>query len=259
MATDSILSKIRHNDFFAIMAPGFLILISFMILLLSIFCKGELSTFTSYWDKVKTDSSLGWTLLLGIVLLCYLIGNIPRSFSVHTSDKLCDRLFHRSASQSRSNFIRRLFNQEFNFPYQKILEMRIDELRKNGLKVNLSLSSLDPHNTVFNYWKLVICNCSPNLFDYIQQFEARVRLFNGMFWSGVCGVVFGLLGLFANGAALVIAVIIKKSWGWHWFIVLCLTILVSAVFVFFFGKRLRFMREDEASHTFMAYILLNHR
>lgn len=78
------------------------------------------------------------------------------------------------------------------FPYWNALRVNYRKLKEYKTCVpKVTLPSNDaPHGmAVFDYWKMVLCTEAPEAFAYTQSLEARVRMFAGMIWAGLLGLV----------------------------------------------------------------------
>lgn len=258
MPANTIMNQVGKTDFFAVMAPGFFVLVMVVFTAYTVdqsydrldrMRRGEnvaLGTIKSDVPFVPSGGSHAtdgqpvpqlneesipamieenWPLtLMGIVFATYVVGSIPRAMSVNTADLICKSLFHRF---QRYSWDRQLIRDDF--PYKHSLTNTLDSLKSRGLCKSQSFPETDAH-TAYNHWKVTICNKSSNGFAFTQFLEAKTRLFAGMFWAGA----FGLLSSFLSLCALVISdfLIVERSpYQFVLFIVLVVFLLISVAIV----------------------------
>lgn len=175
------------------------------------------------------------------LLAAYLAGSVIRAIKVDTADRLCRRLF---GWAHRDEFSRRMAGELF--PYPGLLANLFKSIVVNGPLPGAKLPEPGTHHATFDFWKLELAQVAPAAFAYVQQFEARVRLFAGMVWAGLLGTLATLAGL---GYA---AVRLDAPVGFQ--TVLLVQLGLSAAVLVVFGFRLRFVRGTEVAHVFLAHL-----
>ena len=243
MNIDGVLSRIGRSEFFAIMAPGLHILAMVVLSAATVATHGRPEVLLLDGSELRDDDPTFWLLAIASVFVSYLLGCIPRAFPVNLADRVSGRIL--KLRPWKNDFAEKLAKERF--PYVELLNERMRSLGIQGDAIGDGKSDFFAH-TSYNYWKLRICKDSPALFMYTQQFESRVRLFAGMFWAGCCGLFL----------ALVSGILVHSDPAFdHAASILAGPFLVSGIFAALFGYRLRFMREEEASHVFVGYLVVS--
>lgn len=245
MPTTTVLSRVR-GEFFPVMAPGLYVVLAIAAVSVAM---GDDSTGATLWEKFKPFVKLltdYWPLSILVIFAAYLLGNILRAFPVNLSDRICRRWFRRTVSLRDRYFF------DFEFPYKVLIKEYVEMLPKYGvlsdklLPNKEEIDEMKPYvlHTMFNYFKLVLCTGAPDAFVYIQEFELRVRLFSGMFWAGLVGIITNII--------LAVYVFANKDFEiWIGFIVVYF--IISLVLVLLFGRQLPRVRGQEAVHVYLAY------
>ena len=120
-------------------------------------------------------------------------------------------------------------------------------LREPGLKKNIGISKGIPM-FVFNYWKDFVCISSPEGFEFYQTFETRSRMFAGMIFAGLVGILGSLL-------------IIYLTRNYSCEVGLTLFLFSLALYITF-GANFRRVRTQEAQvllMIYLAYFQYNHK
>lgn len=244
MSADEVLSRVSRFDFFAIMAPGFYILSTFVVVATAIYDNGAAVNAWVRLLSIVEKASSPWPMVIGIILLSYLIGTIPRAVPVNRADKICKYLFK---WLQREGYVRFLY--EDHFPFRRVLEKQLTALQSNGFANSIKIPKEGTTHSLFNFWKMIVCEQSPAAFAFTQGLEARVRLFSGMIWAGVAGIVVSLSGILWCGVA-------AGALTYPWLSPMLTLFIVSTVIALMFGLRLRVVRGDEVVYLFLAYIVL---
>ena len=256
------LSRIGRVDFIGIIPAGLYIL--FVLIVAAIAVTAD--TGADVRPIITPEQGLEhWYAIVVVLLLAYLLGSIPRAFPVDRTDGICCRVFWKSrccrtlrkntASRRRSSpsYFWGLRVIAGTFPYHSVLRATLHVLSRHGaIPGNLQMPVIPERNlpgavTLFDFWKVTVCARSPDAFSFIQSLEGRVRLFVGIIWAGAFGVLGSLTALIGCG--------IRSDVG-LWFCVSALTLTFSTVLVVLFGRRLRFVRAEEAVHVFLAFLAL---
>lgn len=246
MAADTALSRIQKSEFFAILAPGIYVVSAASLIAIPLIEP----TATSPWQRIiQTLRGLAhdWPIVVVGVFFAYLIGSVLRAVPVNIADRLCKRLFGWTARDPDS-FDGLIYRD--HFPYSKMLDFQLQALQKSGIKIRIRwpLEKGTSH-TMFNYWKAALCLDTPAAFVYAQELEGRVRLFAGMFWAGILGLL-----VCTAGVCLLLGPLPTS-----WFGPLLVFVLLSLTIAGVFGWRLRRVRADEAVRVFIAFLRLSQR
>jgi len=239
----SVISRIG-SDFFALMVPGAYVLLCVAALILS---------GVPHWDPFSVIAAFNaklmtqWPTTVSILVLAYLVGQVIHAFPVNYADELCGSVFGRFAKHTWHKLL-----YEDYFPYAPALRKTLSQVKgTHPLAGDAALpedgSSL---HTTFNYWKMSICDASPNLFVFAQAREARVRLYAGMFWSGLAGCGSGVLSL-------TVAYLFGRSGTW--LALILAQILISVIVLSMFGYHLRRVRAQEVDTVFLGYLWLSEK
>jgi hypothetical protein len=242
MPTTTLLSKVK-TDFFAILVPGFFI---FGVIVSFFLAFTHKDTNISILERIKPFFKIlkdYWPLVIVLIVIGYLLGNLIRAIRVTTADKFSKIIFSRLAISEE----KKLFYKN-SFPYPDILNKIRQDLIDSKLIASITLPNGNCLYSAWNFWKITIGLEFPDMFNYIQNLESRVRLFAGMFWAGLLGII-GSLVIFGG---CIFNNVIKVVWL-DYNIYLFFT---SAVLFFMFGMNLRRVRREEARSVFMGYLAL---
>lgn len=236
MLTRTVLSRVK-TDFFAILVPGFFIFGVIVSFFLAITHK---DINISILDRIEPFFKLlkeNWPLVIVLIVIGYLLGNLIRAIRVIYADKFCKTIFSR---------------YKCSFPYHYILDKIREHLIDSNLIDDITLPKEDkPLYNAWNFWKITIGLEFPDMFSHIQNLESRVRLFAGMFWAGLLGII-GSLSIF--GVCIFNNVIKVVWWEYNFY----LSIASAALFTMF-GMNLRRVRREEARAVFMGYLALQNK
>jgi hypothetical protein len=202
-----------------------------------------LSAISAFNAKLMTQ----WPTAVAIFVLAYLVGQVIHAFPVNYADELCGSMFGRFAKHKWHTLLYKDY-----FPYAPALRKTLSQVRNTHPLATDSVLPEDGSSlhTTFNYWKMTICDASPNLFVFAQAREARVHLYSGMFWSGVAGCATGILSLAG-------AYLLGRQDTW---IALILgQIAISGIVLFMFGYHLRRVRAQEVDTVFLGYLWLSEK
>ncbi len=250
---DAILNKIK-GDFFSIMTPGFYILIIMVSAFIS-FYPGTETCFN--WNgllQIVKEWKAYWPLYLFAVFIVYLIGSFLRAIPISTADKICKLIFSgmlkkkmskvEIQEKSAKNLVTIYYN--YPFPYHPAWERLFSYLQGNCFEEGaFNLPDRKDMHASYNFFKSVLCSYVPNAFAYTQTLEARVRLFAGMFWSGLLGIaVFSMLGIlhFNN--------LIQIVWSTTHLMIVGMSFLICVLF----GGQLPRVRGQEVEYVFYSYL-----
>ncbi|MCP4601206.1 MAG: hypothetical protein GY847_11895 [Proteobacteria bacterium] len=238
MPVKTALPSVNVGDFFAIVVPGFYVI-----------CTASLFGFMTIPRNAQQDEP--WKIICQAVAnmdanwiaLCvvasYLVGNIMRILPVKWPDAWCGWIFGKLLRSRKE-----LYEEGETFPYPKALKRRFDRL--GGQKVfNLPEAPTEKEGlyVVFNYWKIILCKESPELFACTQVLEARVRMFVGIIWATGVGVILGGVQFIIPGTRV-------------WWEPLLLSSLISFAIFLLFLLLLREARNEEARTVFFSYLAL---
>ena len=245
MPTTTVLSRVK-NDSVAILVPGSFVLLIIISVYLALTHKDQSSGIIKRiapFFKVFTDY---WPLFLVLFIIAYLVGILIRAIRVNLADMLSKKIFEKF---NRSKWIR--LGYESEFPYPVILEDVKKELLESNMISSYSLPNEKNLHNVYNFWKMIICLESQDVFSHIQNLESIVRLFVGMFWSGFIGVIGYLITL---GGCL-LNKIIRDVWLDFTLVML----VVSVIILIMFGMNIRRVRVQEVVVLFMAYLVIHQK
>ncbi len=212
--------KVGVVDFFGILCPGIILMISIQVFLYS--CNINLFQYTEPIFKINSDTLLGAIL----IVICYLFGFILRLISPDIVDSAATvykktinplsiiqkkKLYKELKSKDKTEKGKRtLFNDYYikliehdqKLPNFFWIESRYPYYIGNKYVYKKYLSSKDYkimnnekyHNkNNYNYWKVLITKHDLNLASLIFQAEASVRFMAGSFWSLNVGLISGIL------------------------------------------------------------------
>ena len=237
----SVFTKLK-DDYLAVTAPGFHILIVASILFLSFASQGEPTTVWTLTEPFVKRWKDYWPLYLVIIFLVYLLGYFIRAIPVRKADKICKKLF--AFGEKKGSLSEHYYRS--SFPYYDALDRLLKGLRSSGYPEEVfTLPPKDSIHTTYNFFKSVLCSSSPNSFYYTQALESRVRLFSGMFWSGLLGT----LGLLTYGAIVLYSVLPLK-----WELAHSIVLFFSAFISILFGSQLPRIRGQEVEYVFLSYL-----
>ena len=224
MSVVSITQKTPKLDYFSVFPAGFYVLLLVAILISN---DGPNKTL---WEELRTLSVTIYENPMDLIIVLfasYLFGSIFRALPVEWADTLS-----------------RPFNNE-KFPYSKDLLNSIKLLKDNresaGISIdNLPNTEIDISSNIYNYWKNSICLNAPEAFEHYLTYEARVRFFASMFFSGLFGIIVGYI-LLAQVS------ILEYSAAWQ-------IIAFSSFILLVFGLELRRVRRQESKLLLMLFI-----
>lgn len=227
MQNSSPLSGIGKVDFFAVLPAGFYI---FLVIYL-VFLNDGNSEPTNIWEQIKSlakDMKENPILVLFILFASYLLGSIIRTIPVDWADSIVPPY-------------------KSKFPYLDKLEETYSFLEKNAEMVLINPKIMpqfhkdkEKMRLFLNYCKCPLCMYAPQSFVYYETFEARSRLFVGIFWAGILGVI-GFL------------IMLIRVWNftfipaWHLF-------FMSTALVIPFGLSIKRVRRQEVNTLWSSYI-----
>jgi hypothetical protein len=246
MTTTTIFSRVK-TEFFAIFVPGSYVFSIILFTYLAISHKDANISISQrikyFFDELKEY----WPLTLIIIIICYLIGILIRSFRVTIADELCKKFFSRFMKGEWSKTL-----YESSFPYPAMLEKLIQHLSKSKLVKIVELPDKDTLSSAYQFWKISICSELPDVFSYTQNMESTVRLFAGMFWAGLVGIIGSVIILITWRLK---SVIMGIAWLKLGFILLGISLIISIIF----GMTIRRVRGQEVRYVFNAYLLLQEK
>lgn len=129
------------------------------------------------------------------------------------------------------------------FPFPRALRLNLRGLQKsNCVGSHLPVIPKDPAAmiVVFDCWKSILRVRVPTAYAHVRSLEGRVRMFVGLFWAGLLGIVVGA------------SVLVFRSQGWSR--PSLVVMLVSAAMFIAFGSRVRHVRAEEANEVLLAYL-----
>jgi hypothetical protein len=243
MPAGTALSKIGRFEFFAILAPG-LCLIAIVTLFLTAWINSPRQDSFEALNKLSNLIKAHWPLSIVLFFFSYLLGNILRAIPVNIIDRICGRIFKKTA---RSYHDCALYKE--NFPYLPMLRQQLDDLQANGLFKRSGLPNLSSAHTIFNLWKMILCYRAPATFDYLQDLEGRVRLFSGIIWSA-------LLSSFIAAIGAILSICPKHPLNSSWLPIMIIIAFVSLLLAVLLGWRLRHVRGEEVYGVYHAVVSL---
>ena len=246
MPATTVLSRVK-TDFFAILVPGFFIFAVIVSFFLAFTHKDPkisiLERIKPFFDNLKEY----WPLAIFLIVIGYLLGNLIRAIRVTTADKFSKTIFSRLAITEE----KKLFYKG-SFPYPIILNEIRKHLNDSDLIADITLPEEEkPLYSAWNFWKITIGLEFPDMFNYIQNLESRVRLFAGMFWAGLVGIIVSL-SIFGGCIFNNVIKVVWLKYNLYLF-------FASAALFTMFGMNLRRVRREEARSVFMGYLALQNK
>jgi hypothetical protein len=173
-----MLERVGRLEFFAALLPGFFLVCAITIA----FAPVQMVPTTTLWTRLEGAAThIGGAPPLVVLLAfgAYLIGSLVRIVPLKAVERV--------------------------IPPGKVLFPHVVEVRRfiNTLKEEATAAchevslgptignSLSQH--VFNHWKNAVCLRSADGFRYYQSFESRSRMFAGMFWAGLVGILCAII------------------------------------------------------------------
>ena len=190
MPTTTVLSRVR-GDFFPVMAPGLYVVLAIAAVFVAIGGDSNSATLWARFEPLVRHIRDYWPLSILVVFAAYLFGSILHAFPVTLSDKICRHCFRRTL---RKKF-RKFYDDEF--PYKMLIDEYTNTIpgyKEFNDKISSNAEKLNDFQdftliNIYNYFKLSVCIGSPSTFLIIQELESRIRLFSGMFWAGLIGIL----------------------------------------------------------------------
>ena len=240
MPVATTLSRIGRFEFFAILAPGVCLVAVVTIFLTACMVEPSIDAgqaMTAISNQIKNQ----WPFGVVILLFAYLVGSILRAIPVGAADGFCGYLFKWTAIRGYDHIL-----YVDDFPYGAMLEKQLAALQMNDQFDDVTLPADGTSHTIFNMWKLILCDRSPGIFEYAQDLEGRVRLFSGMIWVAVPSGVLGIIGCFLS----------RRCGCIHpsWFPIMTGMAVASFLFFFLLGWRLRRVRAEEVQVIFFGIV-----
>jgi len=243
MPTTTVLSRVK-TDFFAILVPGFFIFGVIVSFFLAFTHKNPKISILERIKPLFITLKEYWPLVIILIVIGYLLGNLIRAIRVTTADKFSKTIFSPLAITEEKKLI-----YKSAFPYPNILDDIREHLFDSKLIANITLpKEAKPLYSAWNFWKITIGLESPDMFNYIQNLESRVRLFAGMLWAGLLGIIVSL-SIFAGCIFNNVISVVWLEYNIYLF-------LTSAALFTMFGMNLRRVRREEARSVFMGYLAL---
>jgi len=242
MPTATVLSRVK-SDFFAIFVPGFFLFFIIISVFMAVTQNGPNNSIVNRIKPYFVTLKEYWPLVIIIIVAAYLLGNLIRAIRVTTADELIKKLF-----SLLTNNVEKKLKYKSSFPYPHILNKINKELSDSKQIRKMKLPNENCLYSAWNFWKLSICSKSPDMFDHIKYLEARVRLFAGMFWTGLFGII-GNLVIF-------ISCIFNTATRVVWLEYNIYLFFTSAVILIMFGVNLYRVRREESRAVFMGYMAL---
>lgn len=187
MPTTTVLSRVK-TDFFAILVPGFFIFGVILSIFLAFTHKDPKTSILKRIEPFFRTLKEYWLLVIILIIIGYLLGNLIRAIRVTTADKFSKTIFSRLVISEEKRLI-----YKGSFPYPLILDKIRQDLIDSKLIAKIALPKKNCLYNAWNFWKITIGLQFPDMFNYIQNLESRVRLFAGMFWAGLVGIIGSLL------------------------------------------------------------------
>jgi cytochrome bd-type quinol oxidase subunit 2 len=264
MAARDPLPHFGRIDFLAVVVPGFYVLANLWLVGLAFTYRENEDLWQAVQAAVQTPTE-NWTVFLGIILTSYLLGSLLRAVPVNAADRAAQLLLAPLRLVLGLLPWLRAYGLRFEpFPYRSILKDTLDNVASCGGLRGLNDPAVtalreavkvpDPTqefsaeallHTAYNYWKVVVCDRAPGAFEFSQELESRVRLFAGMFWAGLLGIVLLVGGFWAAGLRGYLS-------EWRFWAALA----VSAAIGVGFGLNVGRVRREEVRHVFLAYLTL---
>jgi hypothetical protein len=245
MPATTIMSRVK-NDFFAILAPGSFILVIIASVSLAFTRIGSsggiIDRITPFFDVIKGY----WPSLFVLFILAYLVGILVRAVRVNLADTISKKLF---VKWNKRTWLQ--LGYKSPFPYPVVLEEIKEQLTESKLVTDFPVPGEKNLHNAYNFWKMAICYESREVFNYIQAQESIVRLFAGMFWAGLIGVIGSIVTL--------VGCLLNKEIRGVWLEYAIVMLAVSVVILVMFGMNIRRVRAQEVTFVFMAYLVIHHK
>lgn len=245
MESNNVLSKVKV-DFFAILVPGSFVLTIivsvFLALTQYLSTKGIIERIDPFFNKLKEF----WPLAIVLFIIAYLIGHLIRAMRVNLADNLSKKLFSKWSTRS-------WYKKEYEskFPYPVVMEKVKNQLIDSNMIADFDIPVEDNLHNVYNFWKMIICSESQDIFSYIQNLESKVRLFSGMLWAGFIGVLGNLIIL----AGCMVDAKIRNVWLGYALAMLAVSIVIFVTF----GRDIRRVRVQEVTFVFLGYMVIQNK
>jgi len=248
MPTTTVLSRVK-SDFFAILVPGLFLLYIILSIFLAVTQRDPgysiLNRIKPYFAAIKEY----WPLAIIIIAAAYLLGNLIRAVRVTTADELIKKILSLSSILTKNK--EKKLGYKSSFPYPHILNKIKQDLIDSKQIPPLTLPEENCLYNAWNFWKLSICSESPEMFDHIKELESRVRLFAGMFWAGLLGIIGNLI--------IFVSCMFNSATRVVWLEYNIYLLFTSTVIFIMFGLNLYRVRRDEARSVFNGYLYLQKR
>ncbi|MEZ4746800.1 MAG: hypothetical protein R3C41_12060 [Calditrichia bacterium] len=245
MPADATLNRINTLDLFGVVIPGMYLAANVSLLGFAFIDRTQSNQ--TPWEIINTAvSGLNISGFLILIISGLLLGSMARAFPVKTVDQVSGWL-NRLTSFSK----RKKGHYSHEFPYNVMLETIFKNIKS---EFNLDDKSAPPKTEetylkrtgIFNFWKILICRESPELFALISSAEARVRMIVGIIWSTAWSSLISL-----------IALVLPYFSQWHEPFILSLA--VSVILCLLFTLQLRPMRHEEVRSVFLAFLSLQRK
>lgn len=228
------------------MAPGLYVVLAMTAVFVAIGGDGNSATLWERFEPLVRLIRDYWPLSILVVFAAYLFGSILHAFPVTLSDKICRHCFRRTVRRK----FRKFYDDEF--PYKTLISEYTNTIpgyREFNDKISPNIYKSDNSEyfaliNFYNYLKLSVCIGSPSTFLIIQELESRIRLFSGMFWAGLIGILVNF--------SLIFYVYINEDVG-VWITFIISYFIISLTLVLLFGRQLPQIRGREAMHVYLAY------
>jgi hypothetical protein len=266
MPAGTALSRVNKSEFFAILGPG-LYVVGSVALLVAAWQKQESAKEGLRWAAALVERH--WSIAAGLLFLAFLVGNVLRAPRGNIADANCQRFFSvfrqaRSAETRLGELLRSRFVPAFlrpkdtlpfdeavsggKFPYAQMLDLVVQDLNESEKHLELTIPERDgAQHVLFNYWKAILCHKSERGYESALEQEARVRLFVNMYRGA-------LLGMLPAGLGAILCAF--QYFRGHWWWLMGIAFLASAVIAGVFGSQIRRVRGHEVLVVFLTYLAL---
>lgn len=245
MFSSTELSRVKTN-FLAILVPGTFVFGVMLSVYLAFTQKDPNITLSKHIKFFLKVLQAYWLLAIIFIIIGYLVGILIRSIRVNYADELSKKIFSKFDTRKSG---KNLYESEF--PYPVMLEKIKKGLVDFKLIRDIKLPKNDLHD-VYLFWKIMICSELPEVFDYIYTMESTVRLFAGMFWAGLLGII-GSLSIFV-GCIFSFDIIGVVWWKFNIYM-----LVISVTISIMFGGNIRRVRRQEVQAVFNAYLVLKEK
>jgi hypothetical protein len=249
MSANAALNRVNTVDFFTVVIPG-------------VYFVANIALF-GFWfiDRSKTEET-PWRIignavtnlpvngLLILLLAAFLLGSTARAFPVKTVDTVSGWINKLRCVLPCWRRLKSPYSQEF--PYNPMLEDIFGYLKQCDCDFTEQCAPAPEHDpekkriAEFNYWKVVICCDSPELFALIRAAEARVRMFAGIIWA-------------TGWSCVVSTVAVALPPLRQWYEPFVTSAMVSLVLCVVFLVLLRSMRREEVRAVYYGFLALNRK